>query len=369
MLRYAGTLVVSLIALGCGSSTNETNQTGSSGTNGSSTSSGGSTSSSSGGTVEPGPMFTPGRTSTEYVLDPRLHPHDVGLIMRVFFPDGSGLLDTGKTFPVAFGYHGSGGLFREPATPGDPCTSELETVYHEMTDFFLTQGIAVVWTDSFVSRDARFCEDNSPDFQQFAPPVMDSGLQQVISRVYDTAIVETTLCGMNRFDCKRSLRIGTSEGGTATLLPSHRFLDHSIAQLFDPNNANNKLDKLPLLKYVPLPTPRPVMSFIMPISPGCGFQSAIPFSATGDTEDLYYPDTHAYIEIGATDSIPDDCAIAVGAGRRELQAQEVQKRETIAANDYRYHPTVYDGAGHPLWEEQSAAIKPKLETLIKKHLP
>jgi len=378
MFRIVGATLVALTAIGCGGGTNENTTAGSGTGSGTASSSSGNGAGGeggaggaggAGGSIEPGQIVKPGRTSTEYVLNPSLHPHDVGLVLRVFFPDGSSLLDAGKTFPVAFGYHGSGGLHREPNTPGDECLAELETTYQEMTDFFLAQGIAVVWTDSFYSRDPRFCEDNTAEFQQYAPPVMDSNLQQVISRVYDTVIVESTLCTTGRFDCKRALRIGTSEGGTATLLPSHRYLDHSIAQLFDPNSPQNKLDKLTLLKYVPLPMNRPVMSFIFPISPGCGFQAAIPFSTTGDTKDLYYPDTPTYLEIGGNDSIPAECATAVGTGTRELQALEVQKRESITAADYRYHPTIYAGAGHSLWAEQKSALQPKLEMLIKTHLP
>ncbi len=222
-----------------------------------------------------------------------------------------------------------------------------------MTDFLLAQGVAVVWIDSFYSRDPRFCEDNTADFRQFAPPVMDGDLQQVISRVYDTVFAENAFCALPRFDCQRLLRIGTSEGGTATLLPSHRYLDHSLAQLFDPNSSQNKLDKLTLLTYSALPQNRPVPKFIMPIAPGCGFFGAVPFAVDGDTKDLFYPEQSAHLEMGSTDSVPAECALMLGQGRRQLQAEEVKKRETISDMDYRYHVTIYDGAGHSLWSERT----------------
>jgi hypothetical protein len=257
----------------------------------------------------------------------------------------------------------------EPANPGDECTEKLESVYQQMTDFLLMQGLAVVWIDSFYSRDTRFCEDNTTDFRQFAPPVMDGDLQQVISRVYDTVIAENAFCALPRFDCNRSLRLGTSEGGTATLLPSHRYLDHSLAQLFDPNSTLNKLDKLTLLSYSPLPQNRPQPKFIMPIAPGCGFYGAIPFSVAGDTKDLFYPEQPAYLEMGSTDGVPAECSVTLGQGRRQLQAEEIKKRESIADTDYRYQPTIYDGAGHPLWTERTTELKTKLSALIKQYIP
>lgn len=337
------------------------------GAGGMATTGAGGTGGAGGGSIEPGEILSPGRNSTEYILDPAVHPYNVPLYIRVFFPDGGGPLDNGKVYPVAFGYHGSGGLHKAPASPGDECTQELETKYQEMTDLLLAQGVASVWVDSFYSRDKRFCEDNSAAFQQFAPPVMDNDLQQVISRVYDTVTAEAALCSLPRFDCARMLRIGTSEGGTAALLPSHRYLEHSLIQLFDPSSPMNQLAKLTLLTYAPLPAARPHPKFIMPISPGCGFYSAIPFSVNGDTQDLFYPEQDAYLEIGGADTVPAECSVDIGQGRRQLQAEEVQKREAIAAADYRYHTTIYPGAGHPLWEEQQAAIAPKLTGLITKY--
>lgn len=78
-------------------------------------------------------------------------------------------------------------------------------------------------------------------FQLFAPPAMDSNLQQVVSRLYDAAFAEQAFCSLTCFDCSKYMRIGTSEGGTAAILPSHRFVDRSLAQLFDPNDPDNEL--------------------------------------------------------------------------------------------------------------------------------
>lgn len=313
-------------------------------------------------------ILSPGRNATEFILAADKHPKGVALVTRVFLPDGTAPTDAGAAFPVAFGYHGSGGLHVEPAMAGDTCTQTMETTYAQMTTHLLSQGVAVVWIDSFFSRDPRFCEDNDPAFKAFAPPVMDSGLQQVLSRVYDTVAAETAFCTLPRFDCGHMMRIGTSEGGTAVLVPSHRFLDHSLAQLFVPAGFGNKLAQLPVLTYSPLPANRPVPKFVMAISPGCGFFTAIPLSAAGLTQDLFYPAQDTYIEIGTADSIPDECAVAVGQGRRELQALEVKSREAIADPAYRYRPTLYPGRPHALWPAERPALEAKLTTLIQQYL-
>lgn len=325
-------------------------------------------SSAAGGAVEPAEILSQGRNATEFVLSKSLHPQGVGLALRIFLPDGSSLFDKGAAFPLALGYHGSGGLNREPDQAGQECTQELETAYREMTEFLNAQGVAVVWVDSFYSRDPRFCEDNDPDFQQFAPPAMDSNLQQVVSRLYDAAFAEQALCSLTRFDCSRYMRIGTSEGGTAAILPSHRFVDRSLAQLFDPNDPDNELEKLTDIAFATLPANRPQPKFVLAISPGCGFYGAIPFSVDGDTEDLYYPSQDLFLEIGGADDIPEECAVAIGDGRRQLQAEEIQNREGISEADFRYHVSIYPGAGHALWEARREEIQAKLLPLIQQHL-
>ncbi|MCC7344378.1 MAG: hypothetical protein IT573_05520 [Deltaproteobacteria bacterium] len=325
-------------------------------------------SSAVGGAVKPAEILSPGRSVTEYVLSKSRHPQGVGLVLRVFLPDGSSLFDEGAVYPLAFGYHGSGGLNREPDQAGQECTQELETAYREMTEFLNAQGVAVVWIDSFYSRDPRFCEDNDPDFQQFAPPAMDSNLQQVVSRLYDAAFAEQALCSLTRFDCSKYMRIGTSEGGTAAILPSHRFVDRSLAQLFDPNDPDNELQKLTDIAFATLPVNRPQPKFVLAISPGCGFYGAIPFSVDGDTEDLFYPSQDLFLEIGGSDDIPEECAVAIGDGRRQLQAEEIQNREGISDAEFRYHLTIYPGAGHALWEARQEEIKAKLLPLIQQHL-
>lgn len=322
----------------------------------------------SGGTVDAAEMLTQGRNSTEFILSKSLHPLNLGLVLRIYLPDGTSPFDTGGVFPLAFGYHGSGGLTKEPEQPGQECTEELETTYREMTDFLLAQGVAVVWVDSFYSRDPRFCEDNDADFQQFAPPSMDSNLQQVVNRLYDTTAAENAVCQLTRFDCHRYMRIGTSEGSTAALLPSHRYIGHSLAQLFNPDDPNNELDKLPLVPYAALPANLPQPQFVMAISPGCGFYGAIPFSLDGDSNDLYYPGQDVFLEIGSSDDVPKDCSVEIGEGRRQLQAEEIQAREGISGDNYRYHVSIYPGEGHPLWESRQEDIKTKLLPLIQQFL-
>ncbi|MDL1871636.1 hypothetical protein FBR05_05480 [Deltaproteobacteria bacterium PRO3] len=321
-----------------------------------------------GGAVEPMEILSQGRNATEYVLSKSLHPQGVGLVLRAFLPDGSSLFEGGAAFPLAFGYHGSGGLNREAEQAGQECTQELETAYREMTEFLNAQGVAVVWIDSFYSRDPRFCEDNDADFQQFAPPAMDNNLQQVVSRLYDAAFAEQALCSLTRFDCSKYIRIGTSEGGTAAILPSHRFVDRTLVQLFDPKDPDNELEKLTDIAFANLPANRPQPKFVLAISPGCGFYGAIPFSIDGETEDLFYPSQDLFLEIGGSDDIPEECAVAIGDGRRQLQAEEIQNREGISEEDFRYHLTIYPGAGHALWEARQEEIKAKLIPLIQQRL-
>ena len=312
--------------------------------------------------------LNPGRNATEFVLPANAHPDGVALVARVFLPDGSSPQSAGSAFPVAFGYHGSGGLHMEPDTPGDMCTQTLETTYQQMTDHLLSQGVAVIWIDSFYSRDTRFCEDNDPDFKQFAPPTMDNGLQQVVNRVYDTVSGETAFCTLKRFDCGKMMRIGTSEGGTAVLAPSHRYIDHSLKELFVPGG---KLDGVATIAYHPLPANRPMPQFGMAISPGCGFYSAVPLSSSDTTpiQNLYYPSQDTYLELGTADDIPNDCVVRPGwDGRRQLQADEVRAREGIAPDDDRYRPTLYQGGPHALWPAQRPALEAKLTNLIQTYL-
>ena len=321
-------------------------------------------------TVPPSELpLSPGRNASEFVLPASAHPRGVALVARVFLPDGSSPRSTGPAFPVAFGYHGSGGLHVAPNTPGDECTQKIENTYQQMTDHLLSQGVAVIWIDSFFSRDPRFCEDNDDDFKQFAPPTMDSGLQQVVNRIYDTVFGETAFCRSARFDCSRMMRIGTSEGGTAVLAPSHRYIDHSLEQLFEPDG---KLDGVDTIAYHPLPANRPVPRFVMAISPGCGFYSAVPLSTSGTKpiEELYYPSQDTYLELGTADDIPDDCAVLPPEweGRRQLQVEEVMAREGIAPADSRYRPTLYPGGPHALWPAQRETLEAKLTNLIQTYL-
>lgn len=314
------------------------------------------------------PVVIGGRVSNEYLLQAHRHPQNVALVTRIFMPDGGNPLAGDTSWPVAFAYHGSGGVVREPAVAGNTCLVELESKVEEITDFLLSQGVAVVWVDSFYSRDPRFCEDNDPAFRAWAPAYMDGQLQQVISRVYDTAVAETELCQLKRFDCTRLMRIGTSEGGTAAMLPSHRFIDHSLAQLFDADHPQNRLEQLPLLSYAALPAGRPQPRFVMAIAPGCGFHGALPFASDENVEDLYYPAHPVYLELGGDDSTSSECSTSIGQGRRQLQAEAVQTLESIAEADYRYHIQLYAGEGHPLWENRQADIKPRLASLIATHL-
>jgi hypothetical protein len=318
--------------------------------------------------------LTPGRTDlagTEFILPAAIHPQGVALSARVFMPDGSAPNSPGGQFPVAFGYHGSGGLHREPNSPGQNCTTTMESNFTEMTNALVARGFAVVWIDSYYSRDARFCEDNDARFSQFAPSNMDSRLQQVVSRIYDTAFGETAFCTLPRFDCRRMMRIGTSEGATAILAPSHRHIDFTLQKLFDALSDDNKLNVLPNVTYSPLPANRPQPIFSMAISPGCGFFSAIPFATTGTVERIYYPTHHVHIEAGTSDDIPDDCVVRSPSwrGQRQLQAEAIQSREGIPTADYRYHTTTYTSGVHDLWGTRTDALQQKLNDLITTYFP
>lgn len=315
-----------------------------------------------------GPQLTQGRTSDEFVLSGTTHPLGTALVTRILLPDGSDPRATGSRYPVAFAYHGSGGLFREPAHAGDPCLTTLEPAYQEISDWLLAQGVAVVWVDSFFSRDQRFCEDNTDAFRDFAPAVMDNNLQQTLVRLHDTLHAEKELCRLARLDCSHMMRIGTSEGATAALLPTHRALDSAVAALYDPGNPGNALDRLPLLAEAALPTARPEPRFVMAISPGCGFYGAIPLSTSGPLQQMFYPQQPVYLELGANDTVPAECSTALGQGRRQLQAEAVKAGESISDADYRYHTTLYPDAGHLLWQSHQEQIKAKLLPLVQSEL-
>lgn len=122
------------------------------------------------------------------------------------------------------------------------------------------------------------------------------------------------------------------------------------------------------IAFATLPVNRPQSKFVLAISPGCGFYGAIPFSVDGDTEDLFYPSQDLFLEIGGSDDIPEECAVAIGDGRRQLKAEEIQNREGISDAEFRYRLTIYPGAGHALWEARQEEIKAKLLPLIQQHL-
>ncbi|MCB1213998.1 MAG: hypothetical protein KDK66_00850 [Deltaproteobacteria bacterium] len=321
------------------------------------------------GPVAAASILSVGRNAHEYILSSSLHPYEVALRTYVSLPDDSSLFETAGSFPVFFLYHGSGGLFKEPSNLGEDCTQELESNYQEMMTFLNNQGIAVVAIDSFGSRDSRFCEDNS-DFVSFAPPEMDSNLNQVVSRLMDTVVAEKSFCALASLDCSRMARIGTSEGGTAVLVASHRYLEAAWNQLFDAEDPDNELEILTHVAYQALPDNRPTPLFVFAIAPGCGFYGFLPFGVEGeDIENLFYSQSLISIHAGTADSIPAHCAVELGEGTRQRQAEEVQSREGIAEANFTYQYTLYADAPHDLWGSHQSELEAALTSLIGLYFP
>jgi hypothetical protein len=322
------------------------------------------------GNLSASSIMTQDRISSEFRLNSNLHPDGVSLRMRIFLPKANDSVfnDSGPVYPVVFGYHGSGGLTLAPSTVGQNCATTMDSRYQDITQMVTTEfNMSIIWIDSYTSRDPRFCKDDNSSFDPYRVPGMDSNLQQETLRVYDLTFAESVLCKWKRIDCTRMFRIGTSEGAQGILLPTHRYLDASLAQLFNSSSTKNRLTYLANITYHTLPKNRTEPVFIFPISPGCGFYSFIPFSTTGTAQDMFYPTCPVYMHIGQNDTVPASCAVAVGTGTREIQALAIKAAESISTADYRYNYVIYPNTTHDVYNLQKTAVKQALRQLVSQY--
>ncbi|MGB1276356.1 MAG: hypothetical protein ACPG77_11465 [Nannocystaceae bacterium] len=245
--------------------------------------------------------------------------------------------------------HGSGGLFREAAL-GDDCSEEVESKFRELMDLMRANGVAAIAPASFYSRDSRFCEDNS-SFIDFAPPGYNREEHRTAIRTYDLLATTRYFCQRKDVDCDRLCFVGTSNGGSIIFHYLHQHLDTSFATFFA-----DEADEIGEVPYVAIPSDRPMPRFAQAISPGCGLNGAIGLEVDDgelqeeEISELYYPapGSQLYMDLGADDGVPDDCATSLGEGRREIQALEVESRLGISAEQSRYNYTVYPDGEHDL---------------------
>lgn len=287
------------------------------------------------------------RNANEVSISGDYHPLGIALTaVEILPPEGVG------PFGVVVILHGSGGLFVEPhregGQPGDPCTETIDPQLEHLMELYVNNGMAVVMPSSFYSRDSRFCEDNDPDYLAFAPSNMDDRAEERIAgRTYDLLATVNYICDNQEFDCDRIIFTGKSNGASIATYFAHTHLHLSSETWFI-----READKLAEVPYVPIPADRPLPKVVAAISPGCGWHGALPFASDPSTliENLYYPLVPVFLEIGALDTVPDECTIQVPGydGRRELQVLEVEQRLNINEEASNYNITVYPNTDHDL---------------------
>ncbi|MGB1017112.1 MAG: hypothetical protein ACPG4T_23450, partial [Nannocystaceae bacterium] len=299
----------------------------------------------------------PGGDEPDYELIPR-NVDEVVIPGGPFHPTGRDLIgvmslppDASCEAPVpgCVVMHGSGGLFREEEL-GDVCSEEVESKFRELMDVMRANGVAAIAPASFYSRDSRFCEDNS-SFIDYAPPGYNRKEHRTAIRTYDLLATTRYFCQRKEVDCDRLCFIGTSNGGSIIFHYLHQHLDDSFATFFA-----DEADEIGEVPYVAMPKDRPMPRFAQAISPGCGLNGAIGLEVDdgelqeADIRELYYPalGSQLYMDLGTDDGVPDDCAIELGEGRREIQALEVESRLGITAEQSRYNYTIYPDGEHDL---------------------
>jgi len=332
------------------------------------------------------------------IIDSAWHTLNEPLIAVLSLPAGA---SAANPVPGCLIAHGSGGLFREDQA-GEPCSTEpanMERNFRELADLFDANGVASIAPSSFVSRDARFCEDNDDDFFQFVPPpfynpgdgVPDRDddkykIRRITIRNLDLLATMNYFCSLEMVDCSRTCQVGTSNGGSAVFsysandLQRHlmEYLDTSTQRVHESSSDFSERQQA----FANFPTVsnelqqqlenRTLPRFTDAISPGCSLRKLIPTIAPDDNDfdptqhlnDLYYPNDpiELHLEVGSEDDTPDACH---GTGIRAHQAQAYE--DILNITNSRYLVEIYPGADHNLLGEVGEEIHVKLEQLMQRH--
>lgn len=299
--------------------------------------------------------------------------------------------------PACLIVHGSGGLLREN-TPGAACGPQVEANFADVADHLIGLGVAVLMPDSFSSRDARFCEDNDDSYFQFAPaPFFNPGdgprvrdnlyeRRRIVIRVLDLLASQEWLCARPEIDCTRTCLVGASNGGSAVYAYAAQDLSRHLAEYLDLGNRrrfesnNSYAERQTAFANFPAAVrsastqalARAVPRFVQAVSPGCRLRDLVPavrastagFDPMRDLGDLYYPlaPTELNLEIGSTDSVPDDCH---GSGLRQGQVDDYQA--LVAVLPSRYRPVIYPGEGHDLLGDIGPILAERRQQWVFEH--
>ncbi|MBK8067972.1 MAG: hypothetical protein IPK27_10195 [Rhodanobacteraceae bacterium] len=299
--------------------------------------------------------------------------------------------------PACLVVHGSGGLLREN-TPGAACGPQVEATFSGVADHLTSLGVAALMPDSFSSRDPRFCEDNEDAYFQYVPapffnpgdgpPIRDAlyDRRRIVIRVLDLLAAQEWLCARPEIDCTRTCLVGASNGGSAVFayaaqeLPRHltEYLDTGVRRRFE--SASGHAERQLAFAHFPARTRDPatqalaraVPRFVQAVSPGCRLRDLVPavrasqasFDPLRDLGDLYYPlaPTELNLEIGSTDSVPDDC---YADGLRQGQANDFETLVSVLPS--RYRPAVYPGEGHDLLADIGPALAERRRQWVLEH--
>jgi dienelactone hydrolase len=328
----------------------------------------------------------------ETTISADLHPFAEPLRAWERFPAGA---DPAAPVPACVVVHGSGGLLREPAVPGNACGPALEPRFADLAERLAAHGVASILADSFSSRDPRFCEDNDEAFFAFAPPpfvnpgdvhARDAAYdtRRIVIRTVDLVATMAHACADPRIDCSRLCLIGTSNGGSGILGYSAQDLQRHLAQFTDIGtrrthesssafaNRAAALANMPGLAadIAQRVAARPLPRFAHAISPGCALRALVPtvdpgaagFDPALHLTDLYYAAAPIvlHLDIGTADDVPDACW---NGGIRERQARAFEALAEVAASRYRIE--THDGAGHDLLGERADALHAKIAALVR----
>ena len=310
------------------------------------------------------------------------------------------LASASSPVPACLIIHGSGGLFSE-GNIGDDCDTSPDNMsdnYTELMNLFNGINVASITPSSFVSRDARFCEDNDEDFFQFvAPPFHNPGdgkpmrddfykMRRVVVRTLDLLATYNYLCALESIDCSKTCMAGTSNGSTSIMsyiangIGDHlkeytninQQREHESSSNFDERiMAFNNFPELPEDINLQLSAAiKPV--FVSAISPGCSLRKIVPTITAEDNDfdpvahilDLYYPsnNTQLHLEIGTADDVPDAC---YNGGFRETQAMDYELIANILPKNSQYLVSTYENAPHDLLGEEAEGdhIRQKIKQL------
>ena len=316
------------------------------------------------------------------------------LIARYQTPVGA---SANAPVPACIILHGSGGLFRE-GEPGESCDEDMDSRYQDLAQLLDTMGIASLAPSSFYSRDRRFCEDNSDEFLNFAPPPFfppqlpashrsrDDAykMRRIVIRTLDALASLEFLQDQPEVNVSSLCAIATSNGSTVAMTYAANDLERHLVEYLTnaartyENDANNDYaERWPAVMSLPALSSnadhqladRPTLRFVHAIAPGCGLREVIPDIEPDEAQivdDLYYPDgaTKLIIEGGTNDDVVSACAEAFGDGVRERQARHVEQQLGVDPSRYVIH--VHPGSGHDLLNEVGAGdvIRTRLEGLV-----